>query len=426
MSINKTTHIHWFNNDLRLHDQPFISQLNGKTQHFGVYIVDPRKYVRLKAGFRKTGKHRLQWLRQHLVDLQQNYRKLGSDLLIVKGYPELLIPQIAKKYDASISFQNEYATEERKIQEAVCLELPADSIYRYDGHFLVQPQQIPIDTFPKSFSGFKKKAEQILKSLNTSSLAFPEHLPPAAEKFKTLHAREYSMHRNSVVPFEGGQTTGLRRLNNYLFETQQIDSYKSKRNRLLGIDYSSKFSPWLATGGLSPRLILDEIRRYEQSHGSNESTYWLVFELLWRDYFRHAGKHYKDQLFHQGGLLGLRNKPLNDTISFHKWCTGNTENQFVNANMKELSSTGFMSNRGRQNVASYLIHDLNLDWRLGAAWFEQHLLDYDVYSNQGNWLYIAGLAFNPKGPAVFDLTFQVNHYDPAGTYQKQWTNEKIS
>lgn len=103
----------------------------------------------------------------------------------------------------------------------------------------------------------------------------------------------------------------------------------------------------------------------------------------------------------------------------HKWIEGETGDDFVDANMIELKTTGFMSNRGRQNVASYLVHKLNLDWRVGAAWFESMLIDYDVTSNYGNWIYAAGVGNDPRD-RVFNTKKQAGMYDKSGAYRKLW------
>ena len=106
--------------------------------------------------------------------------------------------------------------------------------------------------------------------------------------------------------------------------------------------------------------------------------------------------------------------------SFELWKNGKTNDSFVNANMNELLKTGYMSNRGRQNVASYLVHDLGVDWRLGASWFEHLLLDYDVASNTGNWIYIAGVGNDPRANRKFDTIRQAKRYDGKNTYQNLW------
>jgi deoxyribodipyrimidine photo-lyase len=425
MLTSKNTHIHWFVNDLRLTDQPFLRLLEQKTHHFGVYIIDPRKQRLLKEGFRKTGMQRLQFLREHLIDLQQQYRALGSDLLVMKGYPEEVIPNIVKEYDATLSFQLEYSTEERNIQESIRNLLDDDHIFSYDGNFLLLPSYFNYVHFPTSFSGFRNKAEKILKSI-TPNPERPLTLPKSAGSFTTINARTFKRHEKTVFPFSGGEKAALQRLNNYLFETHAVDAYKEKRNGLLGTDYSSKLSPWLASGAISPGTILSTLKRYETNFGTNQGTYWLVFELLWRDYFRHAGKYYRDRLFYSSGINNVQKNLSNNFEAFKDWAKGRTGNKFIDANMRELALTGYMSNRGRQNVASYLVHNMNISWNLGAAWFEQNLLDYDVYSNQGNWMYIVGVGFNPKGAAVFDIDFQTERYDPTASYQNQWINENIS
>ena len=123
---------------------------------------------------------------------------------------------------------------------------------------------------------------------------------------------------------------------------------------------------------------------------ANQSTYWVIFELLWRDYFRFVCYKYGDSVFHETGIMNKRLPWSQDKVKFEAWREGRTGVPFVDANMRELARTGWMSNRGRQNVASFLVKDLGLDWRLGAEWFESQLLDHDVCSNYGNWNYAAG------------------------------------
>ena len=106
----------------------------------------------------------------------------------------------------------------------------------------------------------------------------------------------------------------------------------------------------------------------------NDSTYWVIFELLWRDYFRFVAAKYGNTLFHSGGVKNLKYQWNEDLEKFKHWSNGTTGIPFVDANMRELRQTGWMSNRGRQNVASFLTKDLKLDWRMGAEWFEYLLV----------------------------------------------------
>jgi len=225
----------------------------------------------------------------------------------------------------------------------------------------------------------------------------------------------------AVLQFKGGETQGLQRIQHYFFETKSISKYKETRNGMIGANYSSKFSAWLALGCLSPRTLYFELKKYELQYEANESTYWLVFELLWRDYFRFMMKKYNTKFFQQNGI---QNKEI--TVDKHKtkllqnWIDGKTGIDFIDANMVELKLTGFMSNRGRQNVASYLCNDLKLDWRYGAAYFEQQLIDYDVCSNWGNWAYLAGVGNDPRGNRYFNIEKQAQDYDKNLAYRNLW------
>ena len=180
------------------------------------------------------------------------------------------------------------------------------------------------------------------------------------------------------------------------------------------------------TGCISPRRIRSEVKRYECTYKPNQSTYWIVFELMWRDYFKFIAIQHGSRIFHKSGLKrklvpGNQNKKL-----FDEWKKGATSDAFVNANMRELLNTGYMSNRGRQNVASYLIHDLGIDWRLGASWFEHLLLDYDPSSNVGNWIYIAGVGNDPRPVRKFNTSKQAETYDRKKQYRNLWNSDITS
>jgi deoxyribodipyrimidine photo-lyase len=112
-----------------------------------------------------------------------------------------------------------------------------------------------------------------------------------------------------------------------------------------------------------------------------------------------------------------------DKVNFDKWVKGETGVPFIDANMRELQQTGFMSNRGRQNVASFLTKDLGIDWTWGAAYFESQLIDYDVCSNWGNWNYLAGVGNDPREDRYFNIGRQADMYDKQGEYVKLWLPE---
>ena len=240
---------------------------------------------------------------------------------------------------------------------------------------------------------------------------------------KDLGFDETKDDKRSVLAFRGGETAALLRLKYYFWEGNHLYQYKETRNELLGANYSSKFSAWLANGCLSPRTVFEEIKKYETERIENESTYWLYFELLWRDYFRFVAVKYGKNIFLKAGIKQEKIKGSNNKNLFRLWCDGKTGIPFVDANMRELKKTGFMSNRGRQNVASFLVHDLNLNWQMGAAYFESLLIDYDPCSNYGNWNYVAGIGNDPRPNRKFNVIGQAKRYDKQGDFVKTWCPE---
>jgi len=193
---------------------------------------------------------------------------------------------------------------------------------------------------------------------------------------------------------------------------------------LVGADFSSKFSPWLANGSISARTIYWKVKQFEKEHYKNQSTYWLIFELIWRDYFKYISLKHETHIFKIGGILNKNYQWNTNKALVQKWINGETQSAFVNANMIELKKTGWMSNRGRQNVASFFAKDLKLDWRIGAAYFESLLIDYDVHSNYGNWMYVSGVGNDPRD-RKFNVALQAERYDGLGKFQKLWLQETL-
>ena len=241
-----------------------------------------------------------------------------------------------------------------------------------------------------------------------------------------LGLTDYQFDSRGVLNFRGGETEAIKRLNHYFWQEDCLKEYKETRNGMLGADYSSKFSPWLAHGCISPRYIYQEVTKYETQRVKNDSTYWLIFELLWRDFFRFTAVKYGDRLFYRSGLKNVHLAWQEDWSLFEVWCEGQTGYPLVDANMRELKTTGFMSNRGRQNVASFLTKNLGINWQMGAEWFESLLIDYDVCSNWGNWNYVAGIGNDGRQNRYFNIVKQSKNYDAKGDYLRHWLPEIAS
>jgi len=136
------------------------------------------------------------------------------------------------------------------------------------------------------------------------------------------------------------------------------------------------------------------------------------------------GKKHGNAIFRQSGIQNLNdNLGSEDKDLFKLWANGETGVPFIDANMKELNATGFMSNRGRQNVASFLVKDLKINWVMGAEYFESLLIDYDPCSNYGNWNYVAGVGNDPRSGRYFNILSQAKRYDSKAEYVKYWLPE---
>ncbi|MGI9215500.1 MAG: FAD-binding domain-containing protein, partial [Hydrogenophaga sp.] len=172
--------------------------------------------------------------------------------------------------------------------------------------------------------------------------------------------------------------------------------------------------------------VVADLKAFEAERGTSDGSYWLWFELLWREHFRWMLRRPGAALFRPQGLLPSAPRAAHEAEAFARWCEGRTGLDLVDAAMRELRHTGYLSNRLRQIVASALIHEGQSDWRAGAAWFEHCLIDFDVHSNQGNWAYIAGVGTDPRGGRRFNLDKQVRDHDPEGVYRRGWLDAGCS
>jgi deoxyribodipyrimidine photo-lyase len=424
----------WYRQDLRVHDhEPLHQALQVDVPILPVYCLDPRQFGQTAFGFPKTGAFRAQFLLESLENLRRSLQSLGSNLLICHGQPEGVLPALAQQLGANaVYFHGEVTSEEQTVETALvqALKHQAVSFRRFWGHTLYHPDDLPFDISqtPELFTTFRKQVEK--ESTINLPLPTPKQVPtPKLSNWGDLPTLgdlglelPFTDDR-AVLTFIGGEVAALDRLQDYFWRSDRLRTYKETRNGMLGADYSSKFSAWLALGCLSPRYIYDQVQQYEDQRIRNDSTYWLIFELLWRDYFRFICAKHGNRVFYPSGLQGIPLPWKQDWERFNLWREGKTGFPLVDANMRELAATGFMSNRGRQNVASFLTKNLGIDWRMGAEWFESLLIDYDVCSNYGNWNYTAGVGNDARGFRFFNILKQAKDYDPEGTYVKHWLPE---
>jgi deoxyribodipyrimidine photo-lyase len=435
------TTLFWFRNDLRLNDQRALQQAIAHAQMHNqalllVYVHEPDQDAPTAWGFRRMGTHRRRFVADTLQDLQNSLQAMGQRLVLLHGPVAQVLPACAHQVAADTVFCEDIAApeEQEQVHSLINAGLRVKTLWHSS---LIEPEALPFaaQEMPQVFTEFRQRIESA-RLMPLAPLPTPSCLPaPPSDRLSSLPGwtdspfsllqaqREDDAHARSNFPYtqaacQGGEASALAHLKSYLTPPWP-DRYKQTRNALQGQHTSSHWSPWLATGAMSARRIWAELHAYEQQHGSNDGTYWLWFELLWRDNFRMLHRQHGLQLYAARGLSNL-SKPSHYPKDFQRWCHGQTGEPIVDAGMRELAATGFTSNRMRQIVASFLVHDLSCDWRAGAAWFESQLVDFDVSSNQGNWLYVSGRGTDPRQGRRFNPTKQTQDHDPQGRYQKVW------
>jgi deoxyribodipyrimidine photo-lyase len=313
----------WFKTDLRIEDnETLVKAIAQSEKVIPVYCFDESHFETTEYGFKKTGSFRAQFLLESLQDLEGKLRELGSGLLIVQGKPEVEIPKLVQEYKVQKVFaKREVAFEEKQTENKVQTELfkLRCELDTFSTSTLYHAEDLPfsIKDIPDVFTNFRKKTEKdatIRKPFEAptkiNSPAIPALDLPTLE---ALGVTKTTIDSRAVLPFKGGESEAIQRLQHYFYDTQCLSSYKETRNGMVGGDYSSKFSAWLAMGCISPRFIYAEIKKYEKQFGANDSTYWLVFELLWRDFFRFMFKKHQTKFFL---YEGIKSEKVNSKSTF--------------------------------------------------------------------------------------------------------------
>ncbi|MFZ6801194.1 DASH family cryptochrome [Undibacterium sp. Di24W] len=444
--------IYWFRNDLRLDDNPALNHACGLAERNGAELLtvfchtpaySALNSCQTKWGFARISSHRRKFLRDSLNDLRYQLHQHGFDLLELDGELSAqteLWTYIYRHYELQTIVCEEIAAPEEmaQVESLHALKLPVHTLLQST---MYAPEDFDFElvSMPDQFTAFRHKVEQGAYSIrqpatcalsNNFVLSDPGLLAFSVQmqsKEEACVEHPEQDNRSSfpywTVEFSGGSQAALRYLESY-FSTDKAHSYKQTRNQLHGTGFSTKFSPWLASGAMSAPQILAALRKFEDEQGKSDGSYWIWFELLWRDYFRFLHCKYGVQLYRASGLSKSPvSLPAFDAQKFQAWTQSKSGEPLIDAAMRELATTGYLSNRLRQQVVSYWLHELGGDWRVAAAWFESQLLDYDVYSNQGNCLYLAGLGTDPRGylgGRWFDPQKQTKQHDADGAYRRLW------
>jgi deoxyribodipyrimidine photo-lyase len=399
--------VYWVRDDLRLHDNQALLEFARESQE-GLLVWTP------SLSFQRAGARRRSFVLQCLKEMGNAVAARGGELLLLEGG---LAQFIHQNHVEQVFYSASPTVEEQRAQQSLQRAVAAQ-FHACEQNELLAREDLPfsLKDLPDVFTSYRKLVE--------AQVRVRPPLPPAAglpaswryelAGLRTLESATFTEVHPRITP---GETAGLARLQEYVWELDRLKVYKETRDGMLEWNDSSKLSPWLSIGALSPREIYRQIKLYEGERGANESTYWLFFELLWRDYFRLVAQKKGAALF---SSKSVNETPLSlQQERFAAWCAGHTGDDFVDANMHELNQTGWMSNRGRQNVASYLAKTMQVPWQWGASYFEEHLIDYDACSNWGNWAYLAGVGQDPRN-RVFNPQLQASRYDTSGEYRRRW------
>ena len=343
-----STVLYWFRSDLRLHDQPALrAALTSGATHLLPVVCLPAPDERTPWGFARVGPHRRAFIAAALRGLQGQMSALGNPLLICRAPPATALPQLAQAVGATTVVCEDIAApyEQAEVAALRAAGLQVRTVWQSS---LLSPTRMPwpVDQLPGVFTSFRQKVERAGITPAAPMPAPTQLLPPpdvpapvlqavGAEQGAAsiqLPAPPQGSDARSSFPYgtpgcDGSEAAALAHLAQYLAR-KLPHSYKATRNGLTGLDYSSKFSPWLATGALSPRQIDADLKAFERDHGANDGTYWLWFELLWRDYFRLLHLQYGAALYRARGLSELPPAPHNPR-GFDRWCRGDTGQPLV-------------------------------------------------------------------------------------------------
>jgi deoxyribodipyrimidine photo-lyase len=413
--------IWWIRRDLRLSDNPTLqTALEHAEQVLPVFILDPRL---LNSAY--VGEKRLAFLFDGLRSLDRDLKSRGSRLFIRRGDPVKVLHGMCEEFEVGKIFaEQDYSPYARQRDHAVADALPLELIHgltiqhpsavrKRDGdpYRVYSPYRSTWKAFPLPQIGAQMAAPERLDAPEDPQ---PQEIPP--EPTQPANA-----------PFPAGEAEARRRLNRFIeVPTAPIFDYLRGRDRL-GRRGTSQLSPYLRFGMLSAqRAAVAAVRaqRNAPDDRAKEGAATWLDELIWRDFYVSILHHFpkvRSESFRHN-LRAIRWS--NEKRDFEAWKRGETGYPVVDAGMRQLQQIGWMHNRARMIVASFLVKDLLIDWRWGERWFMQHLLDGDPASNNGGWQWSAGTGTDAAPYfRVFNPTLQGEKFDPDGAYIRRWTPE---
>lgn len=406
--------LHVFRRDLRLEDNSaLINALKLSAIVLPCFIFDKRQ---VDDNVYK-GEASLQFMAGSLVGLDKALRSKGSKLYFFYGTAEKVVHRLLQTLPIKAVFINRdytpFSLQRDQAIKKACEQHDVD-FYCHADTLLHEPEQVAkTDGRPYArFTPFFHQAAQLPVGLvhKNASSRYYQRAVPFEDKTKLKKILQHSM---PLLLLRGGRPEGLRLLKN----VPNLVDYATKRN-FPGLVGTTRLSAHVKFGVLSVRELYHAIvRLFGKGHP-------LVTELYWRDFFTHVGFHFPE-VFRQPFYRAYANVAWSKNAKhFKAWCQGTTGFPFVDAGMRELNATGYMHNRARMVVASFLSKDLHINWQQGEKYFAQHLADYDPCLNNGNWQWAASTGCDAQPYfRLFNPWRQQKQFDPDCVYIKRWVAE---
>lgn len=398
--------IFWFRRDLRLNDNIGLHYAlqDGKAV-LAIFIFD--KHILDKLEDKDDA--RVNFLHDRIAELSKQLQKYGSSLRVFYGNPREVFEQLINDYQIDGVYTNrdyEPYAKERDSEIDAFLKIKNIGFYTFKDQVIFEKSEILTDAgdFYKVFTPFKRKWIQAFEESNISSLGLPK---PQAPFFQTEPFEIPSLAQmgfsSSSIPIPSAVVD-----ESIIAQYDQTRDYPAKKG-------TTRMGIHLRFGTISVRELALKAYKLNETYLS---------ELIWREFYMMI-------LYHNPQVVANAFKPQYNQIpwrdseeDFHKWCEGKTGYPIVDAGMRELNQTGYMHNRVRMVVASFLTKHLLIDWRWGEAYFAKKLLDFELASNNGGWQWAAGTGTDAQPYfRVFNPSSQTDKFDKELKYIKKWVPE---